>query len=88
MGLHSSTFRRCVEPFRQLLAEPMRVALRVHALGTAYEFDERFLVLKGGDIRDRFGVNQRLEQRSVSFASQMRLPLVRAPDRVLRIARQ
>ncbi len=27
------------------------------------KFDERFLVLKGGDIRDQFGVNQWLEQR-------------------------
>ena len=27
------------------------------------KFDERFLVLKGGDIRDQFGVNQWLEQK-------------------------
>ena len=29
------------------------------------KFDERFLVLKGGDIRDQFGVNQWLEQKQV-----------------------
>ena len=29
------------------------------------KFDEKFLVLKGGDIRDQFGVNQWLEQRQV-----------------------
>ena len=29
------------------------------------KFEERFLVLKGGDIRDQFGVNQWLEQRQV-----------------------
>lgn len=28
-------------------------------------FDEKFLVMKGGDIRDQFGVNQWLEQRKV-----------------------
>jgi superfamily II DNA or RNA helicase len=27
------------------------------------KFDEKFLILKGGDIRDQFGVNQWLEQR-------------------------
>ncbi len=29
------------------------------------KFDERFLVLKGGDIRDQFGVNQWLEQKKI-----------------------
>ena len=29
------------------------------------KFDERFLVLKGSDIRDQFGVNQWLEQKQV-----------------------
>ena len=29
------------------------------------KFDEQFLVLKGGDIRDQFGVNQWLEQKKV-----------------------
>ena len=29
------------------------------------KFDERFLVFKGGDLRDQFGVNQWLEQRQV-----------------------
>ena len=29
------------------------------------KFDEQFLVLKGGDIRDQFGVNQWLEQKQV-----------------------
>jgi superfamily II DNA or RNA helicase len=29
------------------------------------KFDEQFLVLKGGDIRDQFGLNQWLEQRRV-----------------------
>ncbi len=29
------------------------------------KFDEKFLVLKGGDIRDQFGVNQWLEQNQV-----------------------
>ncbi len=29
------------------------------------KFDERFLVLKGGDIREQFGVNQWLEQKKV-----------------------
>ncbi|MFC1633577.1 helicase-related protein [Planctomycetota bacterium] len=29
------------------------------------KFDEKFLILKGGDIRDQFGVNQWLEQRKV-----------------------
>ena len=29
------------------------------------KFDEKFLVLKGGDIRDQFGVNQWLEQRQI-----------------------
>jgi len=29
------------------------------------KFDEKFLVLKGGDIRDQFGVNQWLEQKHV-----------------------
>jgi len=29
------------------------------------KFDEKFLVLKGGDIRDQFGVNQWLEQQKV-----------------------
>ncbi len=29
------------------------------------KFDEKFLVLKGGDIRDQFGVNQWLEQKQV-----------------------
>ncbi len=29
------------------------------------KFDEKFLVLKGGDIREQFGVNQWLEQRQV-----------------------
>ncbi len=29
------------------------------------KFDEKFLVLKGGDIRDQFGVNQWLEQKKV-----------------------
>ncbi|MGC8731617.1 MAG: helicase-related protein, partial [Halothiobacillaceae bacterium] len=29
------------------------------------KFDEKFLVLKGGDIRDQFGVNQWLEQKRV-----------------------
>ena len=29
------------------------------------KFDERFLVLKGGDIRDQFGVNQWLDQKLV-----------------------
>ena len=29
------------------------------------KFDERFVVLKGGDIRDQFGVNQWLEQRQI-----------------------
>jgi len=29
------------------------------------KFDEKFLVLKGGDIRDQFGVNQWLEQNKV-----------------------
>jgi hypothetical protein len=28
-------------------------------------FDEKFLVLKGGDIRDQFGVNQWLEQKQI-----------------------
>ena len=28
------------------------------------KFDEKFLVLKGGDIRDQFGVNQWLEQKA------------------------
>ena len=27
------------------------------------KFDERFLVLKGGDIRDQFGINQWLDQK-------------------------
>jgi len=29
------------------------------------KFDEKFLVLKGGDLRDQFGVNQWLEQKKV-----------------------
>jgi superfamily II DNA or RNA helicase len=29
------------------------------------KFEEKFLVLKGGDIRDQFGVNQWLEQRQI-----------------------
>ena len=29
------------------------------------KFDEQFLVLKGGDIRDQFGVNQWLDQKLV-----------------------
>ena len=29
------------------------------------KFDETFLVLKGGDVRDQFGINQWLEQRQV-----------------------
>jgi len=29
------------------------------------KFDEKFLVMKGGDIRDQFGVNQWLEQKKV-----------------------
>ena len=29
------------------------------------KFDEKFMVLKGGDIRDQFGVNQWLEQKQV-----------------------
>ena len=29
------------------------------------KFDEKFVVLKGGDIRDQFGVNQWLEQRQI-----------------------
>ena len=29
------------------------------------KFDERFLVLKGGDVRDQFGVNQWLDQKQV-----------------------
>src|SRR5439155_11120211 len=29
------------------------------------KFDEKFLVLKGGDIRDQFGVNQWIEQRRI-----------------------
>ncbi len=29
------------------------------------KFDEKFIVLKGGDIRDQFGVNQWLEQRQL-----------------------
>jgi len=29
------------------------------------KFDEKFLVIKGGDIRDQFGVNQWLEQKKV-----------------------
>ena len=29
------------------------------------KFDEKFLVLKGGDIRDQFGVNQWLEQKQI-----------------------
>src|SRR5512136_1178188 len=29
------------------------------------KFDEKFLVLKGGDVRDEFGVNQWLEQKKV-----------------------
>jgi len=29
------------------------------------KFDEKFLVLKGHDIRDQFGMNQWLEQRQV-----------------------
>jgi len=29
------------------------------------KFDEKFLVLKGGDIRDQFGVNQWIEQKKV-----------------------
>src|SRR5207245_11735572 len=29
------------------------------------KFDEKFLVLKGGDIRDQFGVNQWLEQKRI-----------------------
>ena len=29
------------------------------------KFDEKFLVLRGGDIRDQFGVNQWLEQRQI-----------------------
>ena len=29
------------------------------------KFDERFLVLKGGDLRDQFGVNQWLDQKQV-----------------------
>ena len=29
------------------------------------KFDEKFLVLKGGDLRDQFGVNQWLEQRQI-----------------------
>jgi len=29
------------------------------------KFDEKFLILKGGDIRDQFGVNQWLEQKRV-----------------------
>ncbi|HOE12821.1 MAG TPA: helicase-related protein [bacterium] len=29
------------------------------------KFDEKFLVLKGGDIRDQFGVNQWMEQKKV-----------------------
>ena len=29
------------------------------------KFDEKFLVLKGGDIRDQFGVNQWLEQNQI-----------------------
>jgi len=29
------------------------------------KFDEKFLVLKGGDIRDQFGVNQWMEQKQV-----------------------
>ena len=29
------------------------------------KFDEKFIVLKGGDIRDQFGVNQWLEQKKV-----------------------
>ena len=29
------------------------------------KFDEKFMVLKGGDIRDQFGVNQWLEQRQI-----------------------
>lgn len=29
------------------------------------KFDEKFLILKGGDIRDQFGVNQWMEQKKV-----------------------
>ena len=29
------------------------------------KFDEKFLVLRGGDIRDQFGVNQWMEQKQV-----------------------
>ena len=29
------------------------------------KFDERFLVLKGGDVRDQFGVNQWLDQKQI-----------------------
>ena len=29
------------------------------------KFDEKFLVLRGGDIRDQFGINQWLEHPSV-----------------------
>ena len=29
------------------------------------KFDEKFLVLKGGDLRDQFGVNQWIEQKQV-----------------------
>ena len=29
------------------------------------KFDEKFLVMKGGDIRDQFGVNQWLEQKQI-----------------------
>ena len=29
------------------------------------KFDEKFLILKGGDIRDQFGVNQWLEQKKI-----------------------
>ncbi len=29
------------------------------------KFDEKFLILKGGDIRDQFGVNQWLEQKQI-----------------------
>jgi superfamily II DNA or RNA helicase len=31
----------------------------------AEKFDEKFLVLKGGDVREQFGVNQWLEQRQI-----------------------
>ena len=49
---------------RVLVVCPANLAFHVAARAPG-EFDERFFVLKGSDIRDQFGINQWLEQRQV-----------------------